>query len=345
VSYSLVQGGYSGTGNLSSDPQFVIPITHTVAPTTTGNLRLQITSPAIDAGDNTAVPTDVTTDLDGNLRFVDVPEVTDTGNGTPPIVDMGAYEVQADLVIAKYVLPTPTVLPGQEIRYVVAFSNTGTYPAAGIVITDRVPTILTSVCVISSGVSITDTGASPAYVWHVQDLSAGAGGVLTLTGVVSPGLTMDTCFTNTATIAPDGDTTDNTSAAVVSVTLPRLTFDRATYEVPENSGGVPITVSVNPPPLVAISVDYATSDGSATAGEDYTAASGTLTFNPGSAFQTFTVLITNDGVDEEDETLVLSLSNPGGANLGAVHLATLTIIDDDGADSFIYLPLLLRTYP
>ncbi len=49
-------------------------------------------SPCIDAGDNTAVPAGVTTDLDGNPRFVDQPEVPDTGNGTAPIVDMGAYE-------------------------------------------------------------------------------------------------------------------------------------------------------------------------------------------------------------------------------------------------------------
>ncbi|GIV82964.1 MAG: hypothetical protein KatS3mg051_2318 [Anaerolineae bacterium] len=58
------------------------------------NLRLQLTSPAIDAGNNVAVPITVTTDLDGNERFEDIPTVPDTGSGTPPIVDMGAYEGQ-----------------------------------------------------------------------------------------------------------------------------------------------------------------------------------------------------------------------------------------------------------
>jgi hypothetical protein len=57
-----------------------------------GNLRLDIGSPAIDAGDNTAVPPGVITDLDGFPRFWDDPSTPDTGNGTPPIVDMGAYE-------------------------------------------------------------------------------------------------------------------------------------------------------------------------------------------------------------------------------------------------------------
>jgi len=70
---------------------FTAPITATVAPTTTGDYHLQIISPAIDAGDNRAV--EVTTDLDGNPRKVDIASVPDIGYGTPPIVDMGPYEV------------------------------------------------------------------------------------------------------------------------------------------------------------------------------------------------------------------------------------------------------------
>jgi hypothetical protein len=86
VSFSIIQGGYLGTGNLDEYPQFVDP--------ENGNLRLRINSPAIDAGNNNAVPTGVLTDLDGKPRFVDIPGVVDTGLGTPPLVDMGAYEFQ-----------------------------------------------------------------------------------------------------------------------------------------------------------------------------------------------------------------------------------------------------------
>jgi hypothetical protein len=56
------------------------------------DLRLGASSPAIDAGDNGWVPAYVSLDLDGNRRFADDPAVADTGSGTPPIVDMGAYE-------------------------------------------------------------------------------------------------------------------------------------------------------------------------------------------------------------------------------------------------------------
>ena len=88
VTYSIVQswtGG--GTGNVNADPLFV------AAP---GDLSLQSGSPAIDAGNNAAVPGEVTTDLAGGPRFVDDPQKTDTGSGTPPIVDMGAYEFGRD---------------------------------------------------------------------------------------------------------------------------------------------------------------------------------------------------------------------------------------------------------
>jgi len=63
-----------------------------------GDLRLQLTSPGIDAGMNAVVPVDITTDLLGLPRFVDVFSIFDTGSGTSPIVDMGAYEAQAVVV-------------------------------------------------------------------------------------------------------------------------------------------------------------------------------------------------------------------------------------------------------
>ena len=61
-------------------------------------MRLSPGSACIDAGDNGAVPKGVTSDLDGNPRFVDDPATKDSGNGTQPIVDMGAYEFQASVL-------------------------------------------------------------------------------------------------------------------------------------------------------------------------------------------------------------------------------------------------------
>lgn len=88
VSYSDVQGGFTGPGNIDVDPGFVdAPV---------GDVHLNAGSPCIDAANNLAVPVGTETDLDGNPRFVDDPDVPDTGvpDGVHPIVDMGAYEVQ-----------------------------------------------------------------------------------------------------------------------------------------------------------------------------------------------------------------------------------------------------------
>ena len=65
----------------------------------------------------------------------------------------------------------------------------------------------------------------------------------------------------------------------------------------------------------SLSVDYATSDGTAQAGTDYTAKSGTLTFGTGQTSQTIEVAVLDDAHDEGEETLTLTLSNPSGAVL------------------------------
>ncbi len=170
ISYSLIQGGCPagatcGAGMLYVDPLFVNAAG--------GNLRLGFGSPAIDAGNNAAVPPGVTTDLDGRPRFVDISAVPDTGNGTPPIVDMGAYEVQhyVDVALDKAASPL-LVAPGQAITFTLTLSNPGDFPATGIVVTDTLPSFLGSVSFTSS-LLITDTGYTPPYVWQVQDLAPG----------------------------------------------------------------------------------------------------------------------------------------------------------------------------
>lgn len=78
----------------------------------------------------------------------------------------------------------------------------------------------------------------------------------------------------------------------------------------------------------AVSVQFATSNGSAVASGDYTATSGTLNFAAGVTSQSFSIAIGADGVTEGNETLTLTLSNAGGgATLGSQPAVTLTISD------------------
>jgi len=102
------------------------------------------------------------------------------------------------------------------------------------------------------------------------------------------------------------------------------------YSVSEGSANAVITVSRFNGSAGEARVDYATSNGTATAGQDYTAASGTLIFPNGITSQTFSVPILSDPLDENDETVTLTLTNPAGSgSLGSQSTATLTIGDDD----------------
>ncbi|MEK7414723.1 MAG: Calx-beta domain-containing protein, partial [Planctomycetota bacterium] len=84
----------------------------------------------------------------------------------------------------------------------------------------------------------------------------------------------------------------------------------------------------------AVGISYATTDGTAGAGTDFTATTGTLTWADAETnSKTITVTIRNDSVHEADESMTVSLLNPtGGAVRGAVFATTLTITDDDVLD-------------
>ncbi len=89
------------------------------------------------------------------------------------------------------------------------------------------------------------------------------------------------------------------------------------------------TVTLAPTSTTAIQVDYTTADGSALAGSDYTAISGTLTFNPGEAEKYISVDVTGDTDDEPDETFSVRLSSADAVDLLDAE-ATGTIVDNDG---------------
>ena len=77
---------------------------------------------------------------------------------------------------------------------------------------------------------------------------------------------------------------------------------------------VDFMVSLNRESTSTVTVDYATSDATAIAGEDYTQTSGTLTFAAGETEKTVSVAVLDDGHDEGEETFTLTLSNPSGGN-------------------------------
>ena len=115
--------------------------------------------------------------------------------------------------LSKVVAPS-VAMPGQAITYTLAFSNAGTASATEVLITDTVPADhLTNVTYTVSGAAITDTGYIPAFVWEVEDLAPGAGGVITITATVDPAASGGD-VNNVATMA-SGDLAQSSSAALI----------------------------------------------------------------------------------------------------------------------------------
>jgi uncharacterized repeat protein (TIGR01451 family)/CSLREA domain-containing protein len=167
-------------------------------------------SPAIDAGQTPAC-------LDAN----NLPLTGDQRGYPRPFggrCDIGAVEAQPDLALQASVSPTEAS-PGETVSFTLAFSNTGTLPAGGVVLTGSLPAQIKITGVISSGAAITPTGLTAPFVWQVQNLNYAQGGAISLTGVVQPGVPTGP-ITTTVRIAsspPDPDPFNNLAQAVLKV--------------------------------------------------------------------------------------------------------------------------------
>ena len=112
---------------------------------------------------------------------------------------------------------------------------------------------------------------------------------------------------------------------------PSVSFDTSSSGGGESVTPTTVAVSLSHLWSEAVTVDYAVTGGTATGGGvDYILADGTLVFNPGETSKTISIIIVNDGVDEDNETIVITLSNPNNATLGSKTQHTYTIIDVGG---------------
>ena len=115
--------------------------------------------------------------------------------------------------------------------------------------------------------------------------------------------------------------------------VPSVSIGPATLSPAEGNNGaaaISLTITLSAASAAITSVSYATHDGTASAGSDYTAVSGTLNFAPNETSKTITIPILGDTVVEGNETFSVVLSNPSGLTLGN-STSVVTIIDDDAA--------------
>ena len=137
------------------------------------------------------------------------------------------------------------------------------------------------------------------------------------------------CSASGAICTDDDRPLSNSPSATVAG--PQATSTLSVSDASATEGAaVEFTVSLSEASGQQVTVQYATSSGTAESGTDFTAASGTLTFAASETSKTVSVSTTPDSLDEANETFTLTLSSPSGATLDDAT-ATGTITDDDGA--------------
>ena len=206
---------------------------------------------------------------------------------------------------------------GDEIGYTYTVSNSGTVTLAGTVTIedDKIP---------ADGITC---GAVPAG-------GLGPGGTVTCTGSYT---------TEQADV--DGSEVENTASATLAGVESAEVTERVTWagqqtgeptvsvggtSGPEGAGRLAFSVRLSAASEQTVKVGYATADDTATAGSDYTAVEGELTFAAGATELTIEVAIADDALDEEDESFTVTLSDAVNATLAAATAtATGTITDND----------------
>ena len=289
---------------------------------TSGNedddLRPGAGSPAIDSGDNSAVPTGVLTDINGDQRFQDDPATTDTGIGAAPIVDMGAYEVGGTAPVNQPPLAMPSASPlSGEAALPVEFSSAGSNDPDG--------TIDSYAWIFGDGSS--DSSAAPN---HVYTLSGNYTAYLTVTD-------------------NDGDTHTDSVAITVLEPVPNQVPVALISAIP-TSGETPLVVSFDGSmssdsdgPIVSWEWDFG--DGSANA----SGISISHTYTAVGSYTAWLTVTDNDGDSASEAELITVTEAPppspspaetdhvaGGEIAGAGTLSadyTMTWADDAGIQS------------
>lgn len=205
---------------------------------------------------------------------------------------------------------------------------------------------------VGLGLQITNqTAGANTYTITAQDINPGTGvSVSPSINQVSPAAGQSSSVTMNLTVAGSATLGDHTGYVVITDSsnqvlrvpywvrtqaAPTIQFNSNIFTVSEAETSGPaavlaqIVVTRQGDTTGTATVDFATSDGTASQRTRYITALGTLTFTPGQTVRTFNVIILDNRYVEQTQTVILNLSNPTGATLGTPNQATLSIDDDE----------------
>ena len=126
--------------------------------------------------------------------------------------------------------------------------------------------------------------------------------------------------------------TQQQTITIIDDDTPNVSFTSTSSSGLESVSSANATVDLSVASGLTVTVDYVVTGTATGSGTDYTLANGTLTFNPADVQETITIAsIVDDAILEANETVIITLSNPSNANLGANTVHTYTINNDDTA--------------
>ena len=190
---------------------------------------------------------------------------------------------------------------------------------------------------VDYAVTGTATGSGTDYTLANGTLTINAGatsGTITIASIIDDAadeanetVILTLSNPNNATLGSDSvhtyTITDNDNAPVVDFNVTSSSGD-------ESVSSAGLTVDLSAASAQNVTVDYAVTGTATGSGTDYTLANGTLTISAGATSGTITIAgIIDDSLDEANETVIVTLSNPSNATLGTDKVHTYTITDND----------------
>jgi len=253
--------------------------------------------------------------------------VTDPNPDNNSATDTDALVPQADLSVAS-AGTSGTIIPGATVLYDLNPSNGGPSNATSVSVVDTLPVGVGFVNASGSGWDCGFNNVLRTITCSRASIAVGAAPPITVTINVPAlgGQLTDSVAVSSAT--SDANTSNNTYNFILLV-QPTVSINDVSI-VEGNSGATNalFTATLSAASTQTVTVNYSTTNGTGSAGSDYVAQSGTLTFDPGETLKNIIIQVTGDTALEPNETFFVNLSGASNAVI-AISQGTGTIVNDD----------------